>query len=73
MLYVVRHGKTDWNDKRITMGCMDIPLCKEGIEESEKMREELEDVNIDLIYTSPLTRAKETATIINKSKNKEQE
>lgn len=69
MLYVVRHGKTDWNNKRITMGCMDMPLCKEGIEEAECLRDKFVDINIDLIITSPLTRAKETAYIINEKKD----
>lgn len=71
MLYVVRHGKTGWNDKKRTMGCMDIPLCDEGIEQSKELKDKLEKINIDLIICSPLTRAKETANIINEDKNVE--
>ena len=71
MLYVVRHGKTGWNDKKRTMGCMDIPLCDEGIEQSKELRDKLEGINLDLIICSPLTRAKETAKIINEDKNVE--
>lgn len=75
MLYVVRHGKTDMNIKRRTMGCLDewnnktFNLCEEGIEESIILRDKLEDTNIDLIITSPLTRARETAYIINEKKD----
>ena len=69
MLYVVRHGKTGWNEKKITMGCMDIPLCDEGIKQAEFLRDKLEDTNIELIITSPLTRTRETAYIINEKKN----
>lgn len=68
MLYVVRHGQTGWNEKKKTMGRMDMPLSNVGIEQSEQLKEELEGTNIDLIFCSPLTRAKETANIINKSK-----
>lgn len=71
MLYVVRHGKTGWNDKKRTMGCMDIPLCDEGIEQAKELKDKLEKINIDLIICSPLTRAKETANIINEDKNVE--
>lgn len=71
MLYVVRHGQTGWNEKKKTMGRMDMPISNKGIEQSEQLRDELEGTNIDLIFCSPLTRAKETANIINKNKNVE--
>ena len=69
MMYVVRHGKTDWNDKKITMGRKDVPLNKKGINEAENLRELLKDYSFDLIICSPLTRTKETADIINENRN----
>ncbi len=71
MLFVVRHGKTDWNNRKKTMGRMDLPLCSEGILESQELRDKLKNNKIDLIISSPLTRAKETAKIINENKNVE--
>lgn len=40
MLYIMRHGKTEWNKKKKLQGRTDIPLCQEGIEMAEKAREE---------------------------------
>ena len=38
MLYIMRHGKTEWNKKKKLQGRTDIPLCQEGIEMAEKAR-----------------------------------
>ena len=32
MLYIMRHGKTDWNAKHKLQGRTDIPLNEEGIQ-----------------------------------------
>ena len=69
MLYVIRQGKTDWNNRKKTMGRMDLPLCPEGIAQAHKMKDKLKYNNFDLIMCSPLTRAKETAKIINEGKD----
>lgn len=69
MIYVVRHGHTDWNNEKITMGKKDIPLNAAGIEEAYKTSELLKNIDIDLIICSPLIRAKQTANIINKNRN----
>ncbi|MBO5530802.1 MAG: histidine phosphatase family protein [Bacilli bacterium] len=69
MLYVIRHGKTDWNNRKKTMGRMDLPLCPEGIAQAHEMKDKLKYNNFDLIMCSPLTRAKETAKIINEGKD----
>lgn len=71
MLYVIRHGKTDWNNKKKIMGRMDLPLCPEGKKQAYEMKEKLNNNNFDLIICSPLTRAKETAKIINEGKDTE--
>ena len=69
MIYVVRHGHTNWNNKKITMGRKDIPLNELGIEEAYNTSKMLEDCTFDLIICSPLKRAKQTASIINKNRN----
>ena len=47
MLYIMRHGKTDWNAMHKLQGRMDIPLNEEGREMAEKAREEYKNLNID--------------------------
>ena len=71
MLYVIRHGHTDWNSKKITMGRKDIPLNNIGIDEAYITSEVLKDCIFDLIICSPLIRAKKTANIINENRNNE--
>ena len=64
MLYIMRHGKTDWNAKHKLQGRTDIPLNEEGIQMAEQAKEKYKDVNFDICYCSPLVRAKQTAEII---------
>ena len=63
MLYIMRHGRTDWNDLHKLQGRTDIPLNEYGRLMAEKAREEYRDVPLDLCFSSPLIRAKETAEI----------
>ena len=59
-----RHGTTDWNEKMLIQGRTEIPLNEKGREDAKKLAEKLKDTKIDLIYSSPLGRAVETATIL---------
>lgn len=68
-LYVVRHGRTDWNDQEKVQGIADIPLNSTGIEQAKKTKILLQNENIDLIISSPLTRTRQTAEIINQDRN----
>lgn len=61
IIYVLRHGVTQWNRTRRLQGMTDIPLAEEGILLAKKTGEALKDVRFDICFTSPLTRAKETA------------
>ena len=63
-LYVVRHGKTDWNDLNIMQGLTDIPLNEEGRRQAKALAQQIDLANIDLCFSSPLKRARETADII---------
>ena len=62
-LYIMRHGRTDWNNLKKLQGRTDIPLNDEGRQMAEKARLEYRDVHFDVCYCSPLVRAKETAQI----------
>lgn len=68
--YCMRHGLTDWNlEHRIQGSNTDRPLVKEGREQAAKWAESLADGDFDMIVTSDLKRAKETAAIINEKLN----
>lgn len=71
MIYVVRHGETDWNKLHKVMGRVDIPLNETGKSQAKITSEKLKEYKIDLIISSPLKRACETAKIINETKNLE--
>lgn len=64
MLYIMRHGRTDWNEKRKLQGRTDIPLNEDGIRMAEKARDEYADIHFDVCYCSPLKRARQTAEIV---------
>ena len=64
MLYIMRHGKTEWNALKKLQGKTDIPLSAEGREMAEKARAEYADVHFDVCFCSPLIRARETAEIL---------
>ena len=64
MIYIVRHGQTDWNVVGRYQGRKDIELNQKGKEQARKIKEQLKDVDYDLIFSSPLKRAVETANII---------
>ena len=64
MLYIIRHGKTDWNAAFKLQGRTDIQLNEEGREMALKAAEEAKDIHFDICFSSPLLRAKETAQII---------
>ena len=63
-LYVVRHGETIWNVERKVQGITDIPLTLKGIKEAEELQTLISTLNIDVVISSPLIRARETAKIL---------
>ena len=72
-LYVIRHGVTAWNKAKRMQGQTDIPLAEEGIELAFKTGEGMADVPIDLVISSPLGRAVETARCVLKGRCLSQE
>lgn len=70
-VYLVRHGKTELNDdKHVSQdrirGWKDVPLSDEGRKEADTIGKELRNKGIQHIYSSDLSRAKETADIVSK-------
>jgi broad specificity phosphatase PhoE len=63
-IYLVRHGRTDWNDLKLIQGHIDILLNLEGQTSAQELARELKKIKFDKIYSSDLLRAKETAQII---------
>ncbi len=63
-IYVLRHGQTDYNVMNLFQGQTDIPLNKTGKEQAREISKKFENIKVDAILVSPLTRAKETATSI---------
>ncbi len=62
-VYLVRHGESEGNKKQIHQG-ENIPLSEQGKKQAKLIAERLEETNIDIIYSSPYLRAKQTAEII---------
>lgn len=63
-LVLVRHGKSEWNEKGLWTGWRDIPLAPKGIEEAQTTGEQLKDIHFDCAYTSALIRAQQTLSEI---------
>lgn len=63
-LYIIRHGETDWNKLKKVQGHADIPLNEYGRSLARQTAEGMKDIPLDLAYTSPLQRARETAEIL---------
>lgn len=68
-LYIIRHGETVWNKKRLLQGSTDIELSEKGIELAKVTSDKISDVNFDKIYSSPLVRAHRTAEIMKGDRN----
>lgn len=69
MLYFIRHGQTKHNVEHILTGRLDIPLNEEGVKQVEQAGIESKDLHFDVIFCSPLNRAKQTCDAINKYHN----
>jgi broad specificity phosphatase PhoE len=63
-LFLIRHGETEWNVEGRYQGQADPPLNERGIRQAYELGEKLAQVNLDLLYTSPLLRSEQTAEII---------
>lgn len=67
-LYVARHGETDWNAQGRYQGSVDIPLNGTGLQQAAELAERVAALDIDVIISSPLLRARMTAEVIQRAK-----
>lgn len=63
-LYVVRHGEVLSNIEKVIAGCNDEVLTEMGIAQAESVRDRLNNIEFDAVYSSPVLRAVQTAHII---------
>ena len=68
-IYFIRHGETIWNKEKKIQGQSDIPLNEYGKELAYITAEAIKDIPFDIVYSSPLIRAKETAEILVKNRD----
>ncbi len=61
---LVRHGITGWIERGTLHGAADIPLSEVGREQARLTADALSSLPMNRLYTSPLSRAMETARII---------
>ena len=64
LLYLIRHGQTDWNRDRRIMGRSDIPLNEAGREMVRETARWLAAAKIPVVYSSTVPRAMESAGIL---------
>jgi len=64
LFFLVRHGETDWNREGKYTGQSDIPLNETGLRQAGQAAVQLQEVNPDVIISSDLMRALETARVI---------
>ena len=63
-LYIARHGETTWNLQNKVSGRTDIPLTKKGMEQAQLLAWSAVDKGIEVILSSPLLRARQTAQAV---------
>lgn len=68
-ILLIRHGQSEWNKLNLFTGFKNIELSDQGIDEANKAGQNFKNLNIkfDIVFTSKLKRAQETAKIILKN------
>ena len=60
-LYLIRHGTTDANANGIFQGVLDLPLNDLGLKQARALGERFKDIDVDVLYCTPLQRTRQTA------------
>ncbi|MEO0151214.1 MAG: histidine phosphatase family protein [candidate division WOR-3 bacterium] len=66
-IYLVRHGQTDYNVNDLLQGWTDNELNENGINQAFELSQKLKNEKFDIIFSSDLKRAIQTAQIINEN------
>lgn len=66
LIILIRHGECEGNIKRMFRGRTDFPLNKRGLVQAQDLAQELKSFPLKYIYTSPLSRARQTAEAISR-------
>jgi broad specificity phosphatase PhoE len=70
-LYLIRHGVTEGNGEKRYKGSIDVPISAEGIEQIKRssgfIRDSLNGGSLAAVYASPLSRARDSASVIAES------
>lgn len=70
-LIMMRHGQSRWNELNLFTGWVDVPLSEKGVEEAIEGGKKIRDIPIDVIFTSSLMRAQQTAMLVMLQHNSE--
>ena len=68
-LYIIRHGETPWNTQLRLQGQTDVELNEKGRALAKATAQALRSVPFDIVITSPLARARETAVNVAKDRD----
>jgi len=63
-LYLIRHGETEQNKNGVLMGSTDTPLNDHGRQQAALLGQRLNALEVDSIFSSPLQRAMDTASLV---------
>lgn len=63
-LYLIRHGETDYNQRRMIQGHTEVPINQTGIEQATRLARRMISLPLDVIYSSDVRRAAMTAVIL---------
>jgi 2,3-bisphosphoglycerate-dependent phosphoglycerate mutase len=59
----MRHGQSVWNRRNLFTGWVDVPLSEEGVSEAIEGGKKIQDLPIDVVFTSALIRSQMTACL----------
>ena len=63
-VYIVRHGETEWNAQGRIQGHTDVSMSERGRQQARALARRLAGISFDVVFSSDLSRTRETAEII---------
>ena len=63
LLYLIRHGETEWSLSGQHTGRTDLPLIERGAGNARRLGERLRGIHLARVWTSPLQRARQTCEL----------